>query len=273
MRHDISRRAAAHASSYRRARAGARALPIAALTAAVFVSPSAIAAPPLITEDGGSADQSELEVELWIEGVRGPGEHFGLAAVEAAFGVTDRLELAAATGVGVDDDSNLTVPNPYGHIKLELFRGEEGQPTVGAMGFIVAPAGTGVAYGEEVAAAAVVPVTLEFAGGAVATHANLGISSTLTGDREARAFWGVAAEADIPSTQASSFLEATAGDPMDPAGPRLGAQGGLYWGLGDGFGVDLALGAMTDPGNGDELEWIGRLGVSVATHVGSERDD
>lgn len=250
----------------RRRRTG-RGCPAAAAVAVATVPSIATAAPPLFTEDAATPGEGELEMEAWLEGVTGLDETFSLAIAEAALGATEWLELGLAGGVGLDGESELTVPNPYGYVRaLPVDGAGEGYPSVAVMALAVPPVGGGTAYADEAAVAGLVPVTFEFGDGAASAHASLGVTAEVTGDRRARPYWGAAAEVAIPRAPIVAVGEVTAGDPYDPGGPRAGAQAGALWETPGPVDVDAAVAAMADPDD-DDFEWMARLGVSFGVGI------
>ena len=225
---------------------------------------SAQAAPPLFTEDAETAARGELGVELWLEGMRSDGDHVGLGWAELAFGATEWLEIAAAVGVGIDDEGGATLPNPYAHLKFELYGGDGGTlSSLGVMALAVAPVGLGAARDDGTALGAIAPATFSFADDRVLTHLHAGVTAAVTGERTARPFWGVGVELDVPRAPIDWLGEVSAGDPFDPGGPRMGVQTGVMWEVIEGVAIDASLAAMAEDAVTSSIdEWIARLGVS-----------
>jgi hypothetical protein len=233
---------------------------------ALALSVPAHAVRPFVTDDARISDTGQVEIETWFEFQRQPEHRFGMANVMVGGSVNRWLQILAGTGVGLDGRGQLNVLNPVVTPKILLWpAADDGRPGLSVAGGVTLPIGTGELYQPATGFFLFAPVTSRLLDDTLVVHVNVGGRGAIVpSDRTVlRPYWGVGTEMAVFGHHAPHLvLEVYAGDPFEPLGPPIAAQGGFRWLVSDRVNLDLTFGGQPAEHSPGFDAW-GQLGIRM----------
>jgi hypothetical protein len=230
----------------------------------------ALAVRPFVTDDARIIDRGQLETENWLDLHRARRRWHQSFNVMAGVSFNEWAELIAGGGVALDGARQIGVINPVIQPKFLVMRAEDdGVPGISIATGVTLPVGIGPVYDNVWGMYLIAPITSRLFDDWLMVHVNLGARAAIYEDRSTSIdpYWGVGFDLGVGVQEARIVGEAFAGDPLEPLGPRVAAQGGFRWLKSDYVNFDLTFGGqpeLDDFGNRTgRAEIWGQLGVRL----------
>lgn len=228
----------------------------------IFLTSTAYAVRPFVTDDARIADYGQLEMESWMEITHAEGGFGDAPGFNSMFGVTplDWLEIIAGTGFSRASDDKWALANPVLQTKVLFTRAEAngdpgyafasgatfdiGQTTLAAGGTVDESSNPKYKLGDNYYAIGL--MTHRLFNDSVQLHTNFGLRAEHQSGigLRLRPYWGLGFDAAIIGDDIHAIAEAYAGDPLAYNAPLYAGQFGARWIYSDYVNIDLTFGAQ-----------------------------